>query len=399
MAGGPIAIVGGGIVGLALARRLGSGGEPVVVVEKEDRIAVHQTGHNSGVVHSGVYYTPGSLKARLTRRGLALLKSYCEEHDLPYVSRGKLIIAVSGSELPRLDELERRGHENGLVGLERLSGDRLTEVEPAVTGVAGLHVPETAVADYPAVARKLAEEVEARGGRILTGRRVRRIVREQGGVRLELEDGEGIAAASAVACAGQGADLLARAGGAVDIPRIVPFFGRYWDLAPEHAAKIRGLIYPVPDPRYPFLGVHFTRGVDDSVRVGPGAIVALGREAYGRSAISWGDTRDMLASGAFWRMAGRHWRTGVKELGVFASTSILARQASAYLPGIETGDLRVDGGGIRAQAVDARGNLLDDFVIHGSDRIYHVLNAPSPAATASLAIADELADRLAAAGV
>ena len=281
MSRGPVVVVGAGIVGLALARELGDGEEPVVVVEKEADLAVHQTGHNSGVVHSGIYYTPGSLKAKLTRRGLELLERYCAENGLPFIRRGKLIIATSDVELPRLDELERRGHANGLQGLRRLGPRDLTEIEPAVGGVAGLHVSETAVTDYPAVARALAADVVARGGRILTRHRVRRIVRDAGGVRLEL-DGEdpSLRAASVVTCAGHGADLLARAGGVSEIPRIVPFFGRYWDLDPEIGARLEGLIYPVPDPRYPFLGVHFTRGVDDRVRVGPGAVVALGREAY-----------------------------------------------------------------------------------------------------------------------
>jgi L-2-hydroxyglutarate oxidase LhgO len=368
----------------------------VTVIEKEDQVATHQTGHNSGVVHSGIYYAPGSLKARLTRQGIARLRAYCVENELPYIARGKLIVAADEEEVPRLNELERRGKENGLRDLQRLHPSRLTTIEPAVSGVAGLFVPETAVVDYPAVARTLADEVVGQGGRVLTGHRVRRIERVSGAVELELDgpDEQSMKFESVIVCAGQQADRLALGSGESDVPRIVPFFGRYWNLDPAIGQKVRGLIYPVPDPRYPFLGVHFTRGVDDRVKVGPGAVVALGREAYDRESISWRDTRELLVSKPFWSLGRNHWRTGVKELSVFASTRVLARKARPYLDEVRGSHLVPSGGGIRAQAVDSTGRMLDDFEIRGGDRVFHVLNAPSPAATASLAIASELAGRL-----
>jgi L-2-hydroxyglutarate oxidase LhgO len=367
----------------------------VLVIEKESQVGSHQTAHNSGVAHSGVYYVPGSLKARLTREGLALLRSFCSEHQLPWIERGKLIVAVSEGELPRLQELYRRGTANGLRDLDLLAAERLGEIEPEISGIAGLHVPEAAVLDYGAVARTLAQEVESAGGRILTRHRVTKITRESGGVRLDLAGAErSVRVSAVVACAGQQADRVALAGGETEVPRIVPFFGRYWDLDAKMAKRVRGLVYPVPDPRYPFLGVHFTRGVDEAVKVGPGAVVALGREAYDRHGVSLGETAEMVRSEAFRALARKHWRTGVDELSIMLSTAILARKARAYLSEIRGRDLRANGGGIRAQAVDRDGALLDDFEIRGGDRIFHVLNAPSPAATASFAIASELDRRL-----
>jgi 2-hydroxyglutarate dehydrogenase len=366
-----VAIVGGGILGLATAREL-LGRRPglaLAVLEREAELARHQTGHNSGVVHAGIYYAPGSLKARLCVEGAREMYAYCEEHGVPFEKRGKLVIARDESELSRLDELERRGRANEVPGLRRVDAAGLREIEPHARGVAALHSPETGVVDFAEVARALAAEVRAAGGHIELGREVsvaevRRLARYT------------------IFCAGLDADRLAGAAGADPDPRVVPFRGTYLRLRPEKAGLVRGLIYPVPNPDLPFLGVHLSRHVDGQVSLGPSALLA--RERLGRS-LAWPGT---------WRMARRWWRTGVTEMAHAASTRRFARDASAYVPELEAGDFERWYSGVRAQAVARDGRLVDDFVISETDRALHVRNAPSPAATASLALARLIVDRV-----
>ena len=346
--------MGGGILGLATAREL-QRRRPrtsVVVLEREARLARHQTGHNSGVVHAGIYYEPGSLKARLCVEGARDLYAYCEERGVPFEKRGKLIVARNDRELTRLDELERRGRANGVSGLRRVDAGALREIEPHARGVAALHSPETGVVDFTAVARSFARYVEAAGGTVVRGLSVKSIRAEHGGI--ELAAGERTTRARfAVLCAGLEADRLAVAAGAEPDPRIVPFRGAYLRLRTDRAHLVRGLIYPVPDPSLPFLGVHLSRHVDGNVSLGPSALLAPARLAH---SLSWPGT---------WRMARRWWRTGLSELGHAASTRRFASEAAAYVPGLRPGDFERWYSGVRAQAVARDGTLVDDFVISG----------------------------------
>jgi L-2-hydroxyglutarate oxidase LhgO len=383
-----IAVVGAGILGLAVARRLGPSAE-VTVLDKEDRIAAHQTSHNSGVVHAGVYYLPGSLKARLCRRGMALLREFCSEHGVAYQECGKLIVARDASELGRLEEIERRARANQVPGLARVSGDALRELEPHVVGVAGLHSPRTAIVDFAAVARALAHGVDVRLGFEVTG-----VERRGAEVALRSAGGEEVVADRVVICAGLQSDRLARLAGDSGGPAIIPFRGEYYRLAAERAHLVRGLIYPVPDPAYPFLGVHFTRRVDGGVDVGPNAVLALAREGYRRRDVSLPDVRDTLAWPGFRRLARRHWRTGVYELYGSLSRRAFVARARSFIPELRPGDVEAAPAGIRAQAVDADGSLVDDFRITRAERIVIVRNAPSPGATSSLAIAEHICDAL-----
>ena len=390
----PIAIVGGGIVGLATARALVRRGRPVVVLEAEDRLAAHQSGHNSGVIHSGLYYAAGSAKARLCVRGRDALYRFCEEEAIPHRRTGKLVVATGAEELPRLDELERRGRANGLAGLERLSAGDLRERFPEVAGVAGLLVPQTGIVDFREVARALARRVVEAGGEVRTGARVTAIAAEAAGLRLELAAGEPVRARFLVNCAGLQADRMARLGGARPEVRIVPFRGEYFELAPAARGRVALPIYPVPDPRFPFLGVHLTPTVDGRVEAGPNAVLALARHGYRWRSVSPRDLADVLAYPGFWRMAGRHWRYGAGEVRRSLDRRAFVRQVRRLMPGLAPGDLVRDGAGVRAQAVDRQGGLVDDFRIETTDRAVHVLNAPSPAATAALAIGEEIADRV-----
>jgi L-2-hydroxyglutarate oxidase len=369
------AVVGGGIIGLATARELSrrKGARRVAVLERAPEVATEQTGHNSGVVHGGIYYEPGSLKARLCVEGARELYGLCEERGIPHERCGKLIVATTQAELPALDELERRGHANGVAGLRRLNGDGLREVEPNAVGVAALHSPATGIADFAWVARVLAEEVP-----VTTGCEVSRVREHDGGVVLAHSHGE-TRARVAVVCAGLRAHSLAAAAGAPADPRIVPFRGAYLKLRPERRDLVRALIYPVPDPRLPFLGVHLTRHVDGEVLVGPTALLEPRRES-----LSWPGT---------WRMMRRFWRTGVSEMRYASSRAAVAREAARYVPGIEAGDLLPAFAGVRAQALGRDGTLVDDFVFSVTGRALHVRNAPSPGATSSLAIARVIADR------
>ncbi|MGC1214790.1 MAG: L-2-hydroxyglutarate oxidase [Micromonospora sp.] len=388
-----IGIVGGGIAGLAVGREL-SRRYPdarVVVFEKEDRLGAHQTGRNSGVVHAGIYYKPGSLKAELCSRGRAMLREYCAERGLPYVECGKLVVAVDGAEMARFDALEATARRNGVPGLRRVEGAGITEIEPYAAGLVALHSPATAITHYVAVAAEFADDIAAAGGRVLRSTAVTGIRRRVGGIDVETSAGRR-RVDRLVVCAGLQTDRVSRLGDGADGPRIVPFRGEYLSVVPAKRDLVRGMIYPVPDPRYPFLGVHFTRRVSGELEVGPNAVLALAREGYRRSQVSLDDLRGMVTWPGFWRMARTHWRTGVTELRGSLSVKAYMRAASRYVPDIGVADVRRAGAGVRAQAVDRDGSLVDDFRLSHEDGVTTVRNAPSPAATSSLAIAEHVVD-------
>ncbi|MEU6430200.1 L-2-hydroxyglutarate oxidase [Microbispora sp. NPDC046973] len=385
-----IGIVGAGILGLAVARQMARAGAEVTVLEKEPRIAAHQTGHNSGVVHAGIYYQPGSLKATLCREGAAMLREYCAEHGLPYDEAGKLVVASTRAELPGLRRIAERARENGVPGIAELDAIGLREVEPHAVGVAAVHSPHTAITDFTAVARRLAADVAEAGGSVRLSRPVRAIRQTTDGVAVAAGP-ERLTFDRLISCAGLGTDSvadLARAGGDV---RIVPFRGEYYRLAGPARGLVKGLIYPVPDPRYPFLGVHLTRRIDGEVLVGPNAVPALALEGYSWRSASLRDLRRIVSWPGTRRMAAVHWRTGLREVyGSLAKRAFVAA-ARRYVPELAPADLVRAGGGVRAQAVARDGRLLDDFVIDVRGRIVLVRNAPSPAATSSLAIARHIA--------
>jgi 2-hydroxyglutarate dehydrogenase len=388
------AVVGGGILGLAVAREL-TRREPdqeVVVLEREPCLAPHQTSHNSGVVHAGIYYAPGSLKARLCVAGMKALYAFCGERGLAHERCGKLIVAVSEDETRGLRELERRGNANGVPGLRMLGPEELREIEPHARGVAALHSPETGIVDFAAVAAAYAEDVRAAGGEVRLGAAVTAVEDEGADVVVRVGGGE-LRAKRAIVCAGAWSDRLARRAGAPADPRIVPFRGGYLRLRPERRELVRGLIYPVPDPSLPFLGVHLTRTIGGDVLVGPTALLVGARDAYRLRRVRARDVLDTLAWPGAWRMAARWWRTGVAELRYAASRRAMAAAAAAYVPEIGPQDLLDGPAGIRAQAVGRDGALIDDFVVSTTRRTLHVRNAPSPAATSSLALAELIADR------
>ncbi|WP_420035919.1 L-2-hydroxyglutarate oxidase [Streptomyces sp. cg28] len=388
-----IGVVGAGIVGLATAREitLRRPGTRVVVFDKEQDVAHHQTGHNSGVVHAGIYYTPGSLKANLTVRGVGLLREYCQEHQLPYREIGKLVMAVREDELDRMNGLYERARNNHVPELRKVSREEIAELEPQAGGIAALHSPRTAITDYPAIARAFARDVERSGGEVRLGFRVTGITETVGGIEVASAQ-ERVSVDRLVLCAGLHSDSVARLARGGPEPRIVPFRGEYMLLRPERADLVRGLIYPVPDPRYPFLGVHFTPRVDGSVEVGPNAVLALAREGYTRARVSPKDLAGLAAYPGVWRMAAKHWRTGIKEYKGSFSTAAFMKDAKQYVPGVGVDDVVRGGAGVRAQALDRDGTLVDDFRLHRAGRITAVRNAPSPAATASLAIAEHIVD-------
>ncbi|MGB0096753.1 MAG: L-2-hydroxyglutarate oxidase [Solirubrobacteraceae bacterium] len=388
-----VVIVGGGILGLATARLLASSDAEVVVLEKEAAVAQHQTGHNSGVVHAGLYYAPGSLKATLCRRGLGLLRDFCAERGVRYEACGKVVVATEPREVDPLRRLAERAHTNGVPGLRWLERNELAEVEPNVQGIAGLHSPETAIVDFGAVAGALAEEVVSMGGEIRTRVTVERAARDRRGPSVELADGSRLEADRVVVCAGLQADRLARASGEPAEPRIVPFRGEYWKLPPERSELVRGLIYPVPDPALPFLGVHLTRKIDGSVWLGPNAVLSLAREGYRRTDFNARDLYETLAWPGTYRMIKHHWRAGAGELARSLRKRAFVREAQRYVPALSVDDTVVAPAGVRAQAVDRDGSLVDDFRLSVGGGIVWVRNAPSPAATSSLAIAEELMAR------
>ena len=390
----PVGIVGAGIVGLAVARQLAGAGVPVVVFEKEAAVGTHQTGHNSGVVHAGIYYAPGSAKATMCRHGVALLRDYCAARGLTWDERGKLVVARDEAETVKLRELERRANANGVPGLRWLDAAALRELEPDVAGVAALLSPTTAIVDYPAIARSFAADVAAAGGQVLTGTTVT-AVRRHGTDRVDLDTPGGSRRLSRlVICAGLQADLLAATVGDDPAPEIVPFRGEYLRLRPHARDRVRHLIYPVPDPRYPFLGVHLTPRVDGEADLGPNAVLALSREGYRRRDVTWDQLSRLARSAAFRRLARQHWRTGVREMrGSLWRRAYLA-EARSYLPWLRPGDVMSAPAGVRAQAVDPNGALVDDFRIHRVGPVTIVRNAPSPAATASMAIAEHIVAEL-----
>lgn len=387
-----VVVVGGGLVGLATARALAQQ-HRVTLLETEDGLARHQSGHNSGVVHSGLYYRPGSLKATLCRRGRRALLDLCEARGLPLVRSGKLVVATDEDELAALDELERRGRANGLQDLERLDGRALRGEEAEVRGLAGLRVGDTALTHFPTIARALADDFERAGGRLVLGQRVRTLRWRRGAVEVETTQGT-LTPRFAVACAGLTSDRLARRSGLDPGVKIVPFRGDYFELLPEVCSLVRRPIYPVPDPRFPFLGVHLTPTVDGRLEAGPNAVLALHRTAYHRLAFSARDTLETLSYPGFWRLARRYWRTGLGEMGRSLGRGRFAAALARLVPAIRPGQLRRAGCGIRAQAVDPEGHLVDDFHLLEEDGMLFVLNAPSPAATACLAIADYLVERI-----
>jgi L-2-hydroxyglutarate oxidase len=380
-----VLVIGGGLVGLAAAWQLAQRARVrVTVLEKEDLPARHQSGRNSGVLHSGVYYRPGSLKARLCRAGKSAMEQFCREQDLPLRTCGKVIVATSESELPRLAALHERAAQNG-VRCERIERARLLELEPAAAGIAALHVPETGVTSFPAVASRLVELLRGRGHDVRFGVRVLALRSRPEEVVAETSTGP-VAADFAVACAGLHSDrLLLRSGGAADA-RIVPFRGEYYELRAERSGLCRGLIYPVPDPAFPFLGVHFTRGVDGRVECGPNAVLALAREGYRWRDVSLRDVAETFAWPGARRLFARHWRAGLGELRRSLSRRAFWRALRRLVPAVELDDLRPVAAGVRAQAVARDGSLVEDFELHRDGRVLHVLNAPSPAATASFAI-------------
>ena len=392
---GTAAVIGGGIVGLAVARELTIRypGLQVTVFDKEDHVAAHQSGHNSGVVHAGLYYAPGSLKARLCVRGGSMLREFCQQHDIRLRELGKLVVASSDAELPGLAEIERRAQANGVPGVRRIAQIEIAEIEPYVRGVAALHSPHTASVNFVGMCQALVREITSAGGTVRLGTHIRSVS----------EDAFGVAVRSAsdawtfdqlIVCAGLTGDLLAaQLGGLADM-RIIPFRGEYYELRPAARHRVKGMVYPVPDPRYPFLGVHLTRDVDDGVHVGPNAVLALALEGYRWRDIGLRDLRDIGSWPGTWRLIRQHWRNGIREMtGSLIKPRYLAN-VRAYLPDMQLDDLVRSTAGVRAQAVRRDGGLVDDFVLQSTGRVMLVRNAPSPAATSSLAIAEHIVSAL-----
>ncbi len=387
-----VAVVGGGIVGVATAMAVTARARvSLAILEKEARLAAHQTGNNSGVIHSGLYYKPGSLKARNCTAGREALLRFCAAHGIPAERCGKVVVATREDELGGLEELRRRGEANGLAGLRRLGPEEIREHEPHATGIAGLFVPQTGIVDYARVTEAYASEVTGRGGQVMLSTEVRGVARD--GAGLVLETGSGLVRCRfLINCAGLHSDRVARMAGADPGVRIVPFRGEYYTLVPERHELVRNLIYPVPNPEFPFLGVHFTRMIDGGVEAGPNAVLAFKREGYSRWSFS---PRDALATAAFpgfWRMARSYWRMGAGEYWRSFNRRAFVGALRRLMPEITARDLEPGGAGVRAQALDRDGRLLDDFRIVEAERQVHVLNAPSPAATASISIGETIAE-------
>ncbi|MBE7473452.1 MAG: L-2-hydroxyglutarate oxidase [Anaerolineae bacterium] len=386
-----VAIIGGGIVGLATALALTSQRAlGLIVLETEDRLAAHQTGHNSGVIHSGLYYKPGSLKARNCVAGREALYRFCQEHQIAHDRCGKIVVATQPEELPRLNNLEERGRANGLKGLRRLGPEEIKAYEPHVTGLAGLLVPETGIVDYRQVAETYARLVRQAGGTIQTQTRFLGCHSQPNELRLETTQGE-VRCRYLINCGGLQSDRVARLCGVEPGLRIVPFRGEYYELVPERQFLVKNLIYPAPDPQFPFLGVHFTRMIHGGVEAGPNAVLAFKREGYDRSSFSLADTWDIATYNGFWRLASRHWRMSLGEFHRSYSKRAFVKALQRLLPELTMDDVHPAGAGVRAQALEPSGALVDDFRIVEAKRMIHVLNAPSPAATASLSIGQTIA--------
>jgi L-2-hydroxyglutarate oxidase LhgO len=388
-----IIIIGGGVVGLGvgleITRRFP--GKRMLLLEKEDSVARHQSGHNSGVIHSGVYYKPGSLKARLCVVGAGAMVEFCREHGIPHKVCGKVIVATAEEELPRLEGLRQRGEANGLTGLRLIGPEELHEIEPNAAGLRALVVPSTGITDYSLVCEKYAELITANGGTVKTSAAATGIRRSADEIVVETPKGA-FASAALISCAGLYSDRISRMAGDDPGVMIVPFRGEYYDLTPERASLVTALIYPVPDPQFPFLGVHFTRRITGKVDAGPNAVLALAREGYRHSDINVGDLAASLSYGGFWRMARKHWRSGLGEWHRSLSKPAFVHALQRLLPAIGVDDLVPGGSGVRAQALKPDGALVDDFQFVPSGKVLHVLNVPSPAATASLMIGRSIVD-------
>lgn len=388
-----IAVIGAGIVGLAAAMELleRQPSLKLLVLEKEDKIAAHQTGRNSDVMHSGIYYKPGSMKARTCVQGKAKLVQFCDEHNIPYQLSGKVIVATDEEELPRLEELYQRGLANGVPGVEVIGPERLHELEPYAEGIRAIYSPQTGIVDYVKVAVAYAAEIVSRGGEILTRHGVEQIEERDGMYYLHTPSGT-IEARYLVSCAGVYADRVAKMTGAPEDPKIVPFRGDYYKLPAERTYMVKSLIYPVPDPRFPFLGVHFSVRPDGEVWLGPNAVLAFAREGYGKLDINPRDLTEALSYRGFQKMAFKYWKMGAEEMYRDFSKKAFLKALQRYVPDMQESDLLPGPAGIRAQALDSEGNLVDDFVVNHKGHALHVRNAPSPAATASLAIGEMIAD-------
>ena len=393
-----VIIVGGGIVGLAVGLEITQRFPRLrlLLLEKEDRVGQHQSRHNSGVIHSGVYYKPGSLKAKLCVAGAAAMVEFCREHGIPHQISGKVIVATREDEFPRLEELRRRGEANGLTGLQSIGPAELRQIEPHASGLRALVVPSTGITDYEAVCGKYAEIIGGRGGTILTSNAVLAIRRAANEIVVETNRGP-YSATSLINCAGLFSDRISRIAGDDPQVMIVPFRGEYYDLIPQRSSLVRSLIYPVPDPQFPFLGVHFTRRISGTVDAGPNAVLAFRREGYRRTDFSLSDLGSSLAFPGFWRMAAKNWRSGLDEFHRSFSKPAFVRALQRLVPEVNSEDLVPGGSGVRAQALTRDGALVDDFQFVPSGRMLHVLNVPSPAATASLVIGRNIVSTAAAA--
>jgi L-2-hydroxyglutarate oxidase len=386
-----VAIIGGGVVGLATAMAITTQySVSLVVLEAEERLAAHQSGHNSGVVHSGLYYKPGSLKARNCIEGREALYRFCQENGVACKRCGKIVVATCNDELPALEELHRRGVANGLSGLQGLGPDGIREHEPHATGIAGLYVPDTGVVDFREVAEAFARRVKEAGGQVRLNTRVRGFRRHSNDLVLETCAGP-VTCGFLISCGGLWADRVAKSCGVNPGVVVVPFRGEYYELVPQRRSLVRGLIYPVPDPRFPFLGVHFTRTIHDHVEAGPNAVLAFKRAGYGRWSFSLPDTARTAIYPGFWRLARSHWKTAAAEMYRSWRKAAFVAALRRLVPEITAADLRKAGSGVRAQAVEPNGKLVDDFRVVEADRMIHVLNAPSPAATASISIGRTIA--------
>jgi L-2-hydroxyglutarate oxidase len=389
-----VAIIGGGIVGLATAYQLTRElpGRRVAVLEKEDQLALHQTGHNSGVLHSGIYYKPGSLKAINCRQGKRLMEEFCAAEGIAYEICGKVIVALDASELPAMERIYERGQANG-VACEVIGPERLAELEPHSAGIKAIHVPETGIVDYKQVCGRLAERVRERDGQVLTSARVTKIERNGDRVVLSTEAGD-VSAAQVVNCAGLHCDRVTAMSGQTPEVKIVPFRGEYYELTPEATHLCKNLIYPVPDPNFPFLGVHFTRMIEGGVECGPNAVLAFAREGYRKTDFNLADLAESLGYSGFRKLAAKYWKTGLGEMWRSASKAAFVKALQRLVPEIRAEHLHAAPAGIRAQAVAPDGSMVDDFLIQEADRVINVNNAPSPAATASLNIGKTIVERL-----